>query len=416
MAKLSTSVIDNFNLPVRYGPSWSHLLTEPLENLRFSGRRAFLALSGIAVGCMAVVVLLNIAYNAKLQAMSVFEGMGSDLLVANIQPPTGSYSNTMLSVSKLNTDSLRRIIPSITAAAPLIPVNIDVRLKGQTLNTTALGSNDELFRVLDLKLEKGRFLSRYDVHNTHAVVGAKIIADLEEKGANVSLGDRIQIGRYLFEIIGILQPNGQNSLLPISLDETIVLPIEGMQRIVASPQISGMLVRDPDTRQSTYGTDQLKKWLSEQIPGFDVSIQIPHQLLEGMAQQSSLFSWLLAGIGGIALFVGGTGVMNVMVMSISERRREIGVRMALGARPKDIARLFLLEAAVLSAIGALTGAALGLFFSWLFVYFSGWPPFTLSVVSLPLGIGSAVTTGLFFGLSPAIVAARLSPVQALRDE
>lgn len=107
--------------------------------------------------------------------------------------------------------------------------------------------------------------------------------------------------------------------------------------------------------------------------------------------------------------------MNVMVMNVAERRREIGVRMALGARPRDIARLFLLEAVVLAATGALAGAAVGLIMAWAFVHYSGWSDFSFSAAALPLGIGSAIATGLFFGLSPAMAAARLTPVQALRD-
>ncbi len=151
------------------------------------------------------------------------------------------------------------------------------------------------------------------------------------------------------------------------------------------------------------------------MPKLDIGVQIPQQLLEGMAQQSRMFSWLLAGLGGISLLVGGVGVMNVMVMNVSERRREIGVRMALGARPRDIAGLFLLEAVVLSACGALIGAVCGVVAAWLFVFFSDWSAFSLSALSLPLGIGSSLAIGLFFGLNPAMTAARLEPVQALRD-
>ncbi len=151
------------------------------------------------------------------------------------------------------------------------------------------------------------------------------------------------------------------------------------------------------------------------MPKLDIAVQIPQQLLEGMAQQSRMFSWLLAGLGGISLLVGGVGVMNVMVMNVSERRREIGVRMALGARPRDIAGLFLLEAVVLSACGALIGAVCGVAAAWLFVFFSDWSTFSLSILSLPLGIGSSLAIGLFFGLNPAMTAARLEPVQALRD-
>jgi len=398
-----------------YGPSLPQLLREPLENLRLLGRRAILALLGIAVGCMAVVALLNIGHNAQLEAMSVFKGMGSDLLVANVQMPSGGRSEALPTIAKLDTGALRKALPDITAAAPLIPTSMEARLNGRSLSATVLGSNAELPGVVGLQLAQGRFLSEFDAHSTHAILGANVVAQWESAGVRVALGDHIQLGGYLFEVIGILRPKGQNPLLPVSPDDAILLPIEGMRRIVPAPQISSVLARNPDSGTLTQTAPRLQQWLQDSMPRFEVSVQIPQQLLDGMAQQSRLFSWLLAGLGGIALLVGGIGVMNVMVMNVAERRREIGVRMALGARPRDIAFLFLLEAVVLAAAGALAGAASGLVGAWAFVHYSGWSSFSLSSAALPLGIGSAIVIGLFFGLSPALAAARLLPVQALRD-
>lgn len=391
----STDVTTPRDLRGRYGPSWSHLFTEPLDNLRLLGRRAVLALSGIAVGCMAVVALLNIGYNARVQAMSVFKGMGSDLLVCTIQPPPGSYGNPLQIFSTIDTVQLHQNLPEISSASPLLPVNMDVRLEARTLNLNVLGTNAELPDVLGLSISKGRFLSRYDTHSTYAVLGAKTQAAWKNVGINADVGDKVEIGNYLFEIIGVLNEKGPNALIPTSPDEAILLPVESMKRIVPNPQISAVVARNPDSRTLNEGGLHLQQWLSGQIKGYDISVQIPHQLIDGMAQQSRMFSWMLSGLGGIALLVGGIGVMNVMVMNISERRREIGVRMALGARPKDIARLFLIEAIILATLGAFTGAALGLAASWIFVHYSGWQNFTMSPASLPLGIGSAIATGLF---------------------
>ncbi|MFD4838013.1 ABC transporter permease [Achromobacter sp. NPDC058515] len=398
-----------------YGPSWRQLLREPLENLRLLGRRAVLALLGIAVGCMAVVALLNIGHNAQREAMSVFKGMGSDLLVANVRMPTGSRSEALPNIATLDIGALRRAVPDITAAAPVIPTSMEVRLKGHVLSAITLGSGAELPGVLDLGLARGRFLSRYDTHSTHAVLGANVVNEWENAGVQVALGDTIQIGGYLFQIIGILQPEGQNPLLPVSPDDAILLPMESMRRIIPAPQITSVLLRNANSSTLSQTASRARHWLEDKMPNFDVSVQVPRLLLDGMARQSRLFSWLLAGLGGVALLVGGIGIMNVMVMNVAERRREIGVRMALGARPKDIARLFLLEAVVLSAAGALSGSAVGLIAAWVFVHYSGWSSFALSPAALPLGIGSAIATGLFFGLSPAMAAARLTPVQALRD-
>ncbi|PVZ20407.1 MULTISPECIES: ABC transporter permease [unclassified Pseudomonas] len=401
--------------PQGYGPSWLQQIREPVANLRQLGRRAALALLGIAVGCMAVVALLTIGHNAQQQAMSVFQGMGSDLLVANLQPPDDGRNTAGSAITALQADALRAAIPGIAAAAPLIIASADARLKGHALSTTLLGSNAELHRVLDLQLAEGRSLSRFDARNTHAVLGANVAAAWERLGLAAKPGDRVQIGGYLFQVIGTLRPAGQNPLLPVPMDDAILLSIGSMRRIIPAPQITSVLARSPNSASLARLAPALQQWLATQVPGYGVDVQIPRQLLEGMAKQSRLFSWLLAGLGSIALLVGGIGVMNVMVMNVAERRREIGVRMALGARPKDIALLFLLEAVVLAASGACLGTVAGLIAAWVFVHFSGGLPFAWSPTAVPLGVGSALAAGLFFGLSPAMAAARLAPVQALRD-
>lgn len=401
--------------PSRYGMPWLQLLLESLDNLRLLGRRAVLALLGIAVGCAAVVALLNIGYNAEREAMSIFRGMGSELLVANIQQPVGSGRKPLVAPADLDIDALHQRIPEIDAASALVPSNTEARFNGRTAAATLVGSGAELPSVLRLQLEQGRFLSRFDAQSTYAVLGANVATQWAQPDRPVLLGDRIQIGGYLFEIVGILRSQGPNPIIPVSVDDAILLPITGMRRVIGFPQITGVAARSRSGEQLEHIAPRLQAWLSEKMPGFEVNVQVPQQLLEGIEQQSRLFSWLLAGLGGISLLVGGVGVMNVMVMNVSERRREIGVRMALGARPRDIAMLFLLEAIVLATAGALLGAAAGFAAAWLFVWFSGWSDFALSAAALPLGIGSAIVIGLFFGLSPALAASRLEPVEALRD-
>lgn len=137
-------------------------------------------------------------------------------------------------------------------------------------------------------------------------------------------------------------------------------------------------------------------------------------MIDGLERQSRTFSYLLAGLGAISLLVGGVGVMNVMLMSVSERRREIGVRLALGATRHDIRLLFLAEAGLLAIVGAALGAVSGVGVAYAFTRFSSWA-FVLAPASLPLGMGTSLLTGLFFGWYPAVAASRLEPVQALRD-
>ncbi|WP_233964960.1 ABC transporter permease [Pectobacterium versatile] len=397
-----------------YGPSLQQRLLEPLNSLILLGRRAVLALLGIAVGCGSVVALLNVGHNAEAEAMGVFRGMGSDLLVATVQNRAGNHA-TGSAPADLDITVLRKNLPDIEAATPLIVTSTEARLRGRSLSTMVVGSRAELSDVLELKLAQGRYLSDFDEQSTYIVLGANVAEQWASQGGVAALGECVQVSGYLFEIVGILQPQERNPLVPVSVDDSILMPISGMRRVMPTPQIVSVIARNGNSDTLMQTGAQLKDYLASLMPKFDIGVQIPQQLLEGMAQQSRMFSWLLAGLGGISLLVGGVGVMNVMVMNVSERRREIGVRMALGARPRDIAGLFLLEAVVLSACGALIGAVCGVVAAWLFVFFSDWSAFSLSGLSLPLGIGSSLAIGLFFGLNPAMTAARLEPVQALRD-
>lgn len=398
----------------RYGAGGVQVLREALENLRTLGRRALLALLGIAVGCMAVVTLLNIGHNAHQVALDIFRSMGSDVLVASIQP-TPKALNSAQSLLALDVEALRATVPEIREAAPLVPLGTQVRMRGRQVGTTLIGSNEALPALVGMKLQAGRFLSRFDAESTYAVLGANTANALRQNGPPVQPGDAIQVDNYVYSVIGVLQPQGHNPLFPVSFNDSILLHIGGMKRLMSVPRIHTILLRSAEPRTLEQTAARLRDALQEILPDHQVSVRIPRQLLDGLAQQTRLFSWLLTALGGIALIIGGIGVMNVMVMSVTVRRREIGVRMALGARGRDIGTLFLLEAIALASAGAVIGAVAGVALSWFFVKYAGWAVFSLSALAFPLGIGSAVLVGLFFGISPALAAARLTPVQALRD-
>jgi len=203
-------------------------------------------------------------------------------------------------------------------------------------------------------------------------------------------------------------------LTPVIVDESVMLPIGGIRRLRPDMEIASVIGKASATSDLPAAAEALRDYLSGWANGSEVEVHIPQHLLDGLKRQASTFTYLLAGLGGISLLVGGVGVMNVMLMNVSERRREIGVRMALGARPRDIRHLFLLEAAALSIAGAVLGGILGLAAAYVFTRFSGWQ-FLFTPESLLLGCGSSLLIGLFFGLYPAISAARLQPAQALRN-
>lgn len=398
----------------RQGPGFLQTLVESLDSLRLLGRRSWLAMLGIAVGCAAIVALLNIGQNAANEAMTAFKGMGAESIVASF-PFSPLNSRTL--PPTLDTRSLLKRLPAIAQVAPTTFHSGQVRYAGRTVDAVVLGTTGGLAETLDLKLAQGRFISDFDQQATYIVAGAKVAHELGIAGPGRSLiaGMQLQIEGYLFEVIGIARSQPPNPLIPIQVDEALFIPIESMRRLQSSPQISSVIAKVHDGGVITESAQDLRAYLEGVLKGHDVEVLVPQQLIDSLTHQSNTFSYLLAGLGGISLLVGGAGVMNVMLMNVSERRREIGVRMALGARARDIRMLFLLEAACLSVTGSLVGAAVGLLSAFLFVWFSGWR-FTLVIESLPLGVGSSLLIGLFFGLYPAVTASRLQPVQALRDD
>lgn len=390
----------------------TQLLHEAMTSLRTLGRRSILALLGIVIGSSSVVALINIGHNAAEDASSIFKDMGTDILVA--QFPTASGSRTPMPAS-LDLASLHRAAPGLAHIAPTAQSSSQLVFQGRTSNAFVIGTTHDLEASMRLRLREGRFLSAYDPGQTHAVVGAQVARNLSTGGLPLTVGDRIRINDYLFMVIGILESQPNAVLVPIQANDSVFVPLEGMRRIAVSPQIGNVIARAVSDRHMSLTAQTLVEALKQQLRGRDVEVQVPEQILEGMTRQSRTFGYLLLALGGISLVGGGVGVMNVMLMNVAERRREIGVRMALGARRRDIRNLFLLEAVTLTAVGALCGGVLGLGAAYLYARVSGWQ-FSLAILALPLGVGSTLLVGLFFGIYPAISASRLQPVEALRDE
>ncbi|MCM8912463.1 MULTISPECIES: ABC transporter permease [Pseudomonas] len=385
-----------------YGPSWPQRIGEALGSVRQSGARAVLALLGIAVGCAALVALMNIGHSAAQHTRQLFQGLGSELLIANLEATVERGEPMALEPVDLP--------PGIRAAAPLAVSVATVRFNGESIETMVVGSTTYLNEVLRLQVDQGRLLSGYDELATHVLLGASLARQLR-----VSSGDRLQLGSYGFDVVGVLAPHGYNPMLPVNFDDAVLMPLSGVRRLNPPPDVGTLVALGVDAMSLPQAARSLYQYLQSRLPRHEVNVQLPRQMLESMAGQSRMMTWMLASTAAIALLLGGVGVMNVMVMNVVQRRREIGVRMALGARGCDIAWLFVLEALLLSVAGALLGVLLGLAGAWLFTLASGWS-FALDAGSLPVSMGISLVLGLFFGLQPALAAARLQPVVALRDD
>lgn len=399
-------------MSLRVEQSLSQLLHEAFISLRTLGKRSVLALLGIVIGSSSVVALINIGHNAAVDAAMIFKDMGTDTLVVQF-PPKGSANVPMR--TRLDLGAVRQTVPGIAHIGALSLFSGPIVFHGRTANANFVGSTPDVQAAMRLAVREGRFLSAFDANQTYAVIGDQVAQALGVPGEPLKTGDRVRINDYLFLIIGILQNQPRAMLMPVQANESLFIPAEGMRRIFANPQINNLIIRARPSQDMERVARDAAAALQPQLTEHNVDITVPQQMIDGMTRQSRTFAYLLLALGAISLVGGGVGVMNVMLMNVSERRREIGIRMALGARQRDIRNLFLLEAVTLTAVGALCGAVLGMTAAWFYAWLSGWV-FALAVAALPLGVGSTLLVGLFFGIYPAVSASRLQPVEALRDE
>lgn len=389
------------------GVSLSELACEALSNLRGQGRRSALALLGVVIGSAAIVALMNIAYIAQATTLKSFQQTGVDSLSIQLESPGGGG----LSIAGLEAVAARD--PETLLVAPFASTNMMVTLGAKSRSMTVAAITPLMGKMAGLSVEQGRRMGAVDACSSVAVVGQKLATELSSPGAAVVPGRVIHIGSYGFTVVGVLNAVPFQALSPIQYDDAVLIPLECARRVMPSDGASGALIRLRSEADTAAAVARYTAALS--TPQAPVRVQDAKTMIQTMKKQMALLGGVLIAIGSISLLVGGVGVMNVMLMTVMERRREIGLRAAIGATPGEIRMMFLIEAVVLALGGGLLGNVLGVALTWLATLFLPFD-FAISWTVLFLGAGVAAGVGLVFGLYPAITASRISPIEALRGD
>jgi len=407
--------------------SWK-FIKDALESLSSNKLRTGLTMLGIVIGVAAVISMLSIGAGAESSITDTIEGMGTNLLfvtqntdVSNPEPLTLSDADAILNAENA---------ASVVAVAPTLSTNKTVSFSGTSTSVSITGLTPDYALVRNQEVSNGRFISQTDVDNkaTVAVIGMDIVDDLFEGSVNDALSNKLRISNNLYQIVGVLESQGGTSFG--SSDNQVYVPISTAQsRLIARTDardavnminISASSAEEMDAAMSAVTNILRSRHGLTGDDDNDFNVLSQESFTEAASSVTGVFTVFLGGIAGISLLVGGIGIMNIMLVSVIERTREIGLRKAVGARDGDILLQFVVEALVIGLFGGLIGVLLG----WGISAFigniavnSGTPMnTTMTIESILLSVTFSIVVGLVFGIYPARRAANLEPVEALRTE
>jgi len=400
-------------------------LREALESLNGNKLRTGLTMLGIVIGVAAVVSMLAIGHGAESSITDTIEGFGTNLLfISTDRDVTNPESLTMADAEALEESESA---PSIATVSPIVTTSKDVSFAGNSMSTTITGLTEAYASVRNEEVETGRFITSDDVaeNNTVAVIGMDIVDELFDGSTTEALSNKLRIDNNLYQVVGVLESSGGTAMG--SSDTQVYVPLSTAQsRLIAKTdannEVNMIYVSAASAEVMDQATDEITTILRarHKLTGDDeddFSVFSQETFTEAATQITDILTIFLGGIAAISLLVGGIGIMNIMLVSVIERTKEIGLRKAVGARDRDIMMQFVVESLVIGLVGGILGVLLGWGISSLISNIAGSTlNAKMSWDAILLSVTFSITVGLVFGIYPASRAAKLEPVEALRTE
>jgi macrolide transport system ATP-binding/permease protein len=389
-------------------------VTTALKALRFNWFRTALTLLGIIIGVGAVVAMMAIGEGGKQQVLSRIESMGTNLLLLR---PGGGNTRSSGDMATLTVEDGEAVsqLPGVSYVAPERNSRATIRFGNRDYNGRIQGTTPDYVHVRDWGMARGVFFTQQDMDSmAPVIVIGQTVADELFTNGEEPIGQYVFLKSAVYQVIGVLEAKGATSG-GSDMDEMMLIPLStGRVRVFGRDHLSTITIKVESTEQLDEVQAAVEQLMLLRHGREDFMVRNTASLIEAVGETQDTMTWLLGSVAAISLFVGGIGVMNIMLVSVSERRREIGLRMATGAKPGDILRQFNIEALVVCCFGGAIGLLLGAAVAWLLSQFNIAVAF--SVMPPVLAFGSAVLVGVVFGHAPARQASRLNPIDALAED
>lgn len=377
--------------------------------------RSFLTILGIVIGVMSVILLISLVTGLQTYITKQIQGLGANLLfvipgrIGGARSPGGVQANRLIYQDAVNLKTKLSAEAEVSAA---IQRNATLKNGSKIDRGVAIfGVEANYPKVISIKITGGRFFRESEQESTKkvAVIGPTVKTNLFVD--TEALGKQIDVAGLKYTVIGVIESRG--SVFGIDFDNSIYIPFSTAQKQFGIDRLNTIYISAKDSETVVEVQKKAIQLLKKRLSDDEFTVQTQQQTLSTISQITSVLTLALGGIAAISLIVGGIGIMNIMLVSVTERTREIGLRKALGAKPKDIRNQFLIEAVTLSSLGGLIGIILGIGIAFVIGRF-----FTTTVPlwSIALSFGFSMLVGVVFGVAPAIRAAKLDPITALRYE